>query len=142
MPDLAVDCSVAIKWFVVEPFSAEAARILTAGRAGALTLHGPDLLCAEMGNIAWKKRLIQGVAAADAQQIIDDFCTIPFTPTSCAHLLTDAYRLAVTHRQSAYDSFYLALSDRLQCPFVTADQRLYNAVGPAFPRMIWIGDWP
>ena len=56
MPKLVVDASVVIKWFVPEPFSLEARRILDDYRAGSLDLVAPDLLNAEVGNIVWKKQ--------------------------------------------------------------------------------------
>jgi predicted nucleic acid-binding protein len=51
MDKVVVDSSVAIKWFVVEPYSVEAHYILEAYQAGTLTLLAPDLLYAEVGNI-------------------------------------------------------------------------------------------
>ena len=41
---LVVDSSVAIKWFVVEPYSVEAHAILEEYQAGTITLLAPDLL--------------------------------------------------------------------------------------------------
>ena len=39
-------------------------------------------------------------------------------------------------------SLYLALSIREACQFVTADERLVNAVRPALPGVIWVANWP
>jgi predicted nucleic acid-binding protein len=39
-------------------------------------------------------------------------------------------------RASAYDSFYLALAQALECDFWTADKRLYNALGDA--QLEWL----
>ncbi|MFQ6115590.1 MAG: type II toxin-antitoxin system VapC family toxin [bacterium] len=52
MGKIVVDSSVAIKWFVVEPFSAEARCILDGYQTGALALYAPDLINAEIGNIS------------------------------------------------------------------------------------------
>jgi predicted nucleic acid-binding protein len=41
---VVVDSSVAIKWFVVEPYSVEAHAILEEYQAGTITLLAPDLL--------------------------------------------------------------------------------------------------
>ena len=43
MEDIVVDCSVAIKWLVGEPYSAEARRLLGEYENGNLALHAPDL---------------------------------------------------------------------------------------------------
>lgn len=61
---------------------------------------------------------------------------------STKELLDDAYRLAVAHKRAFYDMLYLALSLRVGCQFVTADERLVNAIGAAFPNVIWLADWP
>lgn len=39
------------------------------------------------------------------------------------------------NRAAAYDSFYLALAERLDCDFWTADQRLANAVGQSWIKL-------
>jgi predicted nucleic acid-binding protein len=142
MDQVVIDSSVAIKWFVVEPYSTEARRVLDEYQIGTLTLLAPDLINAEVGNIAWKKHILHGVAAADAQLILDTFRAVPFVLTSTADLLVEAYRLAVTHQRAVYDTMYLALSIREQCRFVTADEKLVNAIGAQFPNMVWVANWP
>ena len=62
---VVVDSSVAIKWFVVEPYSVEAHRILEGYQTGTLTPLAPDLLFAEVGNIVWKKHRFQSLAATE-----------------------------------------------------------------------------
>src|SRR3712207_6119957 len=104
MADLVVDSSVVIKWFVPEPYSVESRRILSDYQAGSISLLAPDLLNAEVGNIIWKKHTIHGMAAADAQLILDAFRALPLVLTPTAHLLEDAYRLAVAHRRTVYDA--------------------------------------
>jgi predicted nucleic acid-binding protein len=37
------------------------------------------------------------------------------------------------HRLSVYDAHYLALAQRLECEFWTADEELVDAVRPGFP---------
>ena len=112
MANVVVDSSVAIKWFVSEPYSREARLILDGYEAGDLDFLGPDLLYAELGNIVWKKHISQGLAASDAQVIITALRSLDFAVTSTPVLLDEAYRLAVEHQRSVYDSLYLALSVR------------------------------
>ena len=139
---LVVDSSVAIKWFVVEPFTAEARLILNQYKAGTLVLLAPDLINAEVGNVVWKKHTFQGLAKTDAQQIIDSFLFLTFNLTPTASLLNESFRLAVQLNRTVYDALYLALSIRERCRFVTADERLVNAVSPKYKNAIWIGNWP
>jgi predicted nucleic acid-binding protein len=141
MPNLVVDSSVAIKWFIPEPYSTEARRILDSYQTGVLSFLAPDLINAEFGNIVWKKHVFQRLAADDAQAVIDEFRKVTFTLTSTAVLLEEAYSLAVAHHRSVYDTLYLALSIRENCKFVTADEKLINAIGSLFSNIIWVRKW-
>ena len=142
MDKIVVDSSVVIKWFVVEPFSVEARHILDGYQTGRLALHAPDLINAEVGNIIWKKYRFQGLAAADAQQIIYEFRRLTFVLTPTADLLEEAYHLAVAYERTVYDALYIALSVREQCPFVTADEKLVNVIRAFFPNVLLVANWP
>ncbi len=104
-------------------------------------VHAPDLISAEVGNVVWKKHRFQGLALADAQQIIDEFRKLTITLTPTAELLDEAFRLAVANGRTVYDSLYIALSAREQCPYITADEKLANAVSAVFPNVIWLANW-
>jgi predicted nucleic acid-binding protein len=141
MAKLVVDSSVAVKWFVTESHAADAQRILTAYQSGTVDLLAPDLILAEIGNIAWKKHLLHGMAAADAQAIVDSFRALPLVLTSIGSLLDDAYHLAIATRRTVYDALYLALSIRENCPFVTADEKLVNSLKASFANVVWVPNW-
>lgn len=119
MAPLVVDSSVIIKWFLPEPLAAGARAIRAGAQDGALALLASDLIYVELGNIVWKKRTMHGLAAADAQRVIAAVRALPLVVTATAHLLEDAYTLAVAHERNVYDALYLALSVREHCPFVT-----------------------
>ncbi len=142
MTDLIVDSSVAVKWFLPEAYSAEASRILAEYDNGALSFIAPDLIYAEFGNVIWKKLIFQGTDANAADTALSKFQQLNIRLTSTASLLDDAYRLAVAHKRAVYDMLYLALSLRAGCQFVTADEKLVNAVGAAFPNIVWLASWP
>jgi predicted nucleic acid-binding protein len=139
--DLVVDSGVAVKWVSPEPLSDKARLILDDFQAGQLTLHAPDLLTSETGNVIWKKHVFQGVAAVDALLMLDTLRNIPITIHAGGPLLSTAYHLAVTHRRTVYDMLYVALSLELGSRFVTADDRLYNAINATFPNIVRLADW-
>ncbi len=141
MNKIVVDSSVVVKWFVPEPLSEEARRVLDSYEAGAVTLLAPDLLVAEVGNIIWKKHRLQGLSKEDADQILDAFGELDIVFTSSAELLQDAFRIAVEQVRTVYDSLYVALSEKEKCVFVTADERLVNAIGKSFPNTVWVAAW-
>jgi predicted nucleic acid-binding protein len=142
MDKIVVDSSVVIKWFVPEPLSAESRRVLDGYQSGSFTLIAPDLLAAEIGNIVWKKYRFQGLAKADAEQIITSFREVDIEFTPAAELLSEALRIAMIHERTVYDSLYIALSERENCDYITADKRLVNEMSKSFPKTVWIANWP
>lgn len=141
MERMVIDCGVAVKWFVDEDFSDQARLLFIRHENGEVDLIAPEFILAEIGNVIWKKHLFQGMTQQDAQWVIDTLnrSTVQLTPA--IHLIQDAYQIAVNYRRSVYDSLYLALSQREGCPFVTADQKLVNAVSPHIKNVIWLGDY-
>jgi len=142
MGKIVVDSSVVIKWFVPEPLSAESRRVLDGYQSGSFMLIAPDLLAAEIGNIVWKKYRFQGLAKADAEQIITSFREVDIEFTPAAELLSEALRIAMIHERTVYDSLYIALSERENCDYITADKRLVNEMSKSFPKTVWVANWP
>jgi predicted nucleic acid-binding protein len=56
-------------------------------------------------------------------------------------LLEDAYALAVQHQRTVYDTLYVALALREGCSFVTADEKLANALSSSVSSVVWLGNW-
>lgn len=142
MMNLVVDSSVAVKWFITETHTAEALRIKTDYENGGLNLLAPDLIYAEFGNIIWKKQVFQGLNAIQAEEVIEKFLQLQINVAQAQPLLDIAYQIAATHKRTVYDSLYIALSQREQCQFVTADEKLVNAISGSFPNVIWLANWP
>ncbi|SRR6266567_5055437 len=107
MDKLVIDASVAVKWFVVEPYSNEARRVLDTYQSGEASFYAPDILPAEFANTIWKKQLFQGLMEADAKAILGDFRRLEIALIPAMTLLDEAYKLAITHRRSIYDALYL-----------------------------------
>jgi predicted nucleic acid-binding protein len=135
MSRLVVDSCVAIKWLVNEPGSGAAGRLLHRYLDERTELLAPDSIESEIGNSLWK-RFHRGLMTADeAQQAFARFRALQITTIACGRLLDDAMRLAIEHRRSFYDCLFLALSLQENCPFVTADEKLANAVGRVFANL-------
>ena len=123
-PLLVVDASVAVKWYVTEPLTAEALRVLN----GTDPLHAPDFLDPEVANILWKKVRKGDITRARADAILADLASAPIARTPDAGLVGPAFDLAVQTGRTVYDCLYLALAVRLNGRMVTADDRLVNAL--------------
>lgn len=139
--DVIVDSSVAVKWVISESDSDTARRVLDDFQSGLVTLHAPDLIYAEVGNILWKKHVFQGIELADAQLMLDTFRTVPLSIHATAALVDSAFRLAAAHRRTVYDMMYVALGVERACAVVTADDKLYHAISGSFPNVVRLADW-
>jgi predicted nucleic acid-binding protein len=117
---LVLDASVAVKWFVEEPGTAAALALLTHDES----LIAPDLVIAEVANVAWK-HLMRGDLRR--QQIAHVPGALPrmfaeLWPTRW--LASRAFEIAAELRHPVYDCLYLALAEREGATLVTADRRL------------------
>lgn len=115
--------------------------MLSGYQSGAYRLIAPDLLVAEFGNVLWKKHRFEGLTPEDAWQILLAFQDLDIELVPTTQLINTALEIAIAHTRTVYDSLYLALSLREQCPYLTADERLINAVQSSFPNAYWIASW-
>lgn len=123
-----LDASVAVKWYVPEVHGDLALKVLEAHQAGSLALHVPDLFLAEAGNILWKKVRRAELSEREMEEISRSLLSVPKTVYSAELLLPAALKLARALDTTVYDSLYLALAGLLDCPLITADQKLWRAV--------------
>ena len=117
MKRLVIDASVAIKWVVEEPGTAEALALRR------YRLSAPDLLIPECANILWKKARRQEMSADEASLAarLLEHADVELIPMR--RLLEPATRLAIQLDHPAYDCLYLALAQSTGCSFVTADAK-------------------
>lgn len=124
MSSAVVDASVLIKLFIDQPLSAEAEHAVKA----ADTLLAPDLLLPETANALWKYVRHGDLSAADANQILGDVLQMPIQITLSQDLIEPALRIAIETDRTVYDSLYVALAVQTGTAFLTADERLANAL--------------
>jgi predicted nucleic acid-binding protein len=123
---IVVDTSVLIKWFKTsgEELVEEAQQLLAEVERHPLEVHVPALLLYEVGNILLLKTRL-GLGALD--RAIERLEALPFVVAPPATpLLQRAAHLGREFRLTFYDASFLALAVELDCPFVTADQRLFD----------------
>jgi predicted nucleic acid-binding protein len=135
-PACVVDASVLIKVFLPEQDADLAIQLVRGTNADSWSRAAPDLIYPECGNTLWKKERQGLLSAARVREIAQDIVVIPLLVWPGRLLLDDATDLALAHGITAYDASYLALSDLLGVPLVTADQRLANRAGGPSDRLI------
>lgn len=138
LPRIVVDASVAVKWLLPEIHSDAARRLLR----DETRLCAPDLVWAEIGNVLWKRWRRGELTAEIVAALLGDFRRLPLTIHPSDSLFEAAWDLAYALERTFYDSLYLALAATLECPLVTADLKLWNAVrnGPVGAALLWVED--
>ena len=122
---IAVDASVAVKWYFPEPGSIEAIELL--GHSAGW-LHGPDLLAVEVCASFVRGANRDKSRKADALRFVADFKLKLEDGTVSLHRLgatqaAQAATLAIDLGHPLKDCIYLVLAMELGCPLVTADTR-------------------
>jgi len=119
-----VDASIAVKWFTQENFHAEALLLL----ARPERLAAPDLIIAEIGNIAWKKCLRGEIPRNQAEAMVLAIGGYIPTLQPATGLIERALDLALSLGHPVYDCLYLACAEVLGGFLVTADSRFRDAL--------------
>lgn len=125
MSGFVVDASIAVKWLVDEPLSAQAAVLLE----NDIPLVAPALIYAEAANALWAIARRGRIKADDVRDALDLLADAPLTvPSPMKRLMASASRLASDLDHPVYDCMYLALALQEQRPVITADRRFCAAV--------------
>lgn len=121
---VVVDASVALKWYWSEPDSEAALVLLNSDDR----MIAPDLIVAELCNAAC--RLIRlGQMQVGQMRLLTHRAPRLFARLyDLAFLAPRAGAIALAVNHPAYDCFYLALSELVDAPFVTADRKLLAKV--------------
>ena len=125
-----VDASVTVKWFIPEEGAEEALEIFQDHISGRDEIFVPDLLFYEVVNALRYKNSLE---PEGVMQFIETLSQIqPIRVGADDDFLKTVYHLAREIDVSVYDASYLILAERLQCVFVTADQKLAQKTGTRF----------
>ncbi|MBF0325285.1 type II toxin-antitoxin system VapC family toxin [Magnetospirillum moscoviense] len=123
MSGLVIDASVAIKWVIEESGSAAAIQLV-----GSAPLMAPDLIGAELTNVLWRHVAANRLGESAAQAAWQGCRAMLDRVYAHDELSGPALRMACALGHPAYDCFYLALAEQLDCPMVTADRRFHDRV--------------
>ena len=137
-----IDCSTAFKWVVTETDTPKAIRLRDDYARAVHEILAPDLFPTEIGNALLmaerRKRINIGEGAVFFADVLK---TLPFLHQAIP-LLPRAYEIAYQHNATVYDCLYVALAEREQCGFVSADDKLVAKLQNAFPLVISLATLP
>jgi predicted nucleic acid-binding protein len=137
-----VDSSVAFKWVVPEPFSDKALQLRADYENAVHDLVAPDIFPIEIGHALTRAERQKRIPVGAAVPLLTDILrTLPNLHISLAFLLR-ACDISSTARVGIYDCLYVALSEREQCQFVKADDKLVKTLQPKFPQIIHLSAMP
>ena len=141
--DCIVDASVGIKLFLDEPLSERADALFDhLAEEMPANFYVPDLFFIECANILWKYVQYHGYPRENARQDVTDLGNLNLRAVPTQELIEAALQIASDYGITAYDASYVALSQKLDLPLVTADEPLARRLASSEFDVRWLGNWP
>ncbi|WP_375461506.1 type II toxin-antitoxin system VapC family toxin [uncultured Enterovirga sp.] len=131
---IVVDASVALKWFVPEPGSEQAERLLEFDLPRAAPAH----VLVEVGQALLRHHRSGGLTADHCRLVMSKIRdVVRLFPTE---MLADAaFQIAAEASCSMYDALYVAAAERWDCWLVTADAKLRTQLlGSLWQHAVWL----
>ena len=135
-----VDAAVVAKWLFPEEGTPSALDLFDAWAAGRIELLAPDVLVQELGAICRRKVRAGDLPAAGVDEAFKLLLGALPELTPSGELAPLALQLALRHDRAYADALHLTLALREGCAYVTADERLFRALAPAFPCVRYLPD--
>jgi predicted nucleic acid-binding protein len=134
---LVVDASFSVRMILPDPRRGTLRARMEQWRQEGREVYAPDLWLYEMTTAVCKAAFFGLITTKEAEN------SLPLMFDLAIQLVAadaEQARLAFAwtrrlNRAAAYDSFYLALAESLQCDLWTADQRLVNAAAVPWVRL-------
>ncbi|MBI2326976.1 type II toxin-antitoxin system VapC family toxin [Candidatus Curtissbacteria bacterium] len=125
--NLVLDASVIAKWFFKEEQTDTALTLLEKHKLAKIKINAPILLLFEFGNSVVKKFREDIDTQTEFDQDLEDLLATGinfYNPDE--ESLKQTYALTSKYEITFYDATYIALTQNLQCDFITADKKLYQ----------------
>lgn len=137
-----LDSSVALKWVLPEPDSPKAIQLRDDYHNSVHELIAPDTFLVETLHVLTKAERQKKISAGDGMILwksirADVPVLFPHIP-----LLDRAYQIASVAGKGIYDCLFVALAEREQCEFVTADTKLISNLQTKFPFLVSLASLP
>lgn len=138
---IVIDASLALKWFVDEELSSEAAEVRVTHLRQIIV---PDLFVVEVtgalvrrGNMAKQRRKDAEEAIGAFFALLDEGLIETARATPAA--VNKAARLALDLGHPLKDCVYLALAQDLKCDLVTCDAKFAEKARSCWPKVVKLG---
>jgi predicted nucleic acid-binding protein len=137
---VCVDSNLVIKLAIDEESSDDARERWSEWRRNDTEVVAPSLLYYEVTS-ALRNKVHRGLVLLDeALDALTELLNLPISVIYTPDIHERAWRLSTTFgRPNAYDAYYLAVAEIVDCPLWTADRRLANAVSGFDPGIHLVG---
>ena len=116
---VVVDTSIAVKWYLPEKGSEEAARLRSGWEMAGAPVMMPELVRVEFANAIWSHKQLR---PEEKKEIVSQFLDMPFEILPVGtELVEKALEIALKLDATVYDCIYLALAIFAGSRLVTAD---------------------
>lgn len=126
--NIIIDASIIIKWLLPDEEDVQALRIKQDFNKNRLTITIPHLTYYEIGNVLKTAVKRERIKEDIATKLYSSFIDLEFVAYAMSDLFTLALYKSIDFNISYYDASYIALSEYLQIPFITADQKLLKRI--------------
>ena len=131
---VTVDASIAVKWFIDEPGTDHAIRLLESDDQ----LIAPELIISEVANAAWRRAAAGDIDREQAVAIPQALMQVLSDITPVSELIDDAMGIAFAEEHSVYDCIYLALARQRSAALATADRQLQTILQTPAWRSLYV----
>ena len=137
-----LDSCVGIKWLLAEPDSDKALRLRDDFRSGMHELLVPDVYPVEVAHSLTRAERQGRITPAEGLTHFQDMIALLPDLHSYLPLLPRAYEISSAVRMGVYDCLYVALAERENCEFITADDKLIRNLQTLFPFIVSLASKP
>ncbi len=137
-----IDSSVALKWVLTEQDDTNARLLRDESRTNVHQLLAPDVFTTEVAHALTRAERQGRLTPGDALTLWTNVMTTAPQLFPAVQLTPRAIAISSQMRIGVYDCLYVALAEREQCEFITADDRLVRNLQPAFPFIVALSTLP
>ena len=141
---VVVDTSIVIKWVIDETDSSIAVALLARWISEGLIIQAPSLLAYEITNVLYQRLRKGRITLDEADDALQYVLLRELKLDTSQNYDLSKRAMAFTYQFSlsaTYDAHYLALAERENCEFWTADTRLFNTVNGKLPWVHKLEDY-
>ena len=141
---LVVDAPVAVKWYLQDEEDSDlAAELLARFDRGEFDLLAPYHVRYAVASAITTATLGREprLSHEEGQTAVAEFLASGIQTLADPDIIATAFTLVHQHGCAFYDALYLALSQILGIPFITADRKFFQRLGH-LPDVVWLADFP